>query len=137
MTNTDAKFTTEEGNALIAGFLGYTLKETIFGEEYFNTRDYLVDPGTITPIKLKEDALPFGLGKIKKMRFHEDWTWLMLVVERVKKLIDEKDYPHGVGGGVIPVAEFYDLPIHAPITDVWTAVVNFIDWYNHQTTYKK
>jgi hypothetical protein len=72
--------------------------------------------------------------KIPNMKFHSSWDWIMTVVSLIKKIIDENQWPHGINVGIVPVADFYDLPIYASIDEVYKAIVHFIEWYNTQTT---
>lgn len=79
--------------------------------------------------KLIEDFAKIRISKFNSLR----WDIIMPAVHKAIKIIDKKGYPHGIGGGYIPVADLYDLPIHAPVKKVRNKLIDFIVWYNSHT----
>lgn len=59
---------------------------------------------------------------VEQMQFHTSWDWLMPVVERIANV---KGF-HNIK------ADLLDLKITANISDVYSAVISFIEWYNNK-----
>ena len=110
-----------EGNKLIAEFMGY---ETHENWEFWITGSYIekfdwYSPGT--------------------MKFHNDWNWIMPVVEK----IESKNYAVTITQNICIIQASimgdcttitrqsgnYDTP-NTKIHNTWLAVIEFINWYN-------
>lgn len=118
-----------EGNRIIAAFMGYY---NSCGKWYANdsTKGHW----------------------FKEAKYHSDWNWLMGVVEKIgkshnvrihvnvcsitRRFMDHKKYAKENGIGfdeVPPIAECDESDF---IGNVWHTVVQFIQWYNTQTSSK-
>jgi hypothetical protein len=78
-----------------------------------------------------------------EMEFHRRWDWLIPAVEKIDKLyhntfpsnsefirrILAKEQPFEG-----PYMDVIALPLATPIDEVYKAVVQFIDWYNNNTS---
>jgi hypothetical protein len=123
---TKAIMTTEEGNKLIAEFMGATpciVRIKSIGDE----QGYECD----------EYKLP-----ISELEYHSSWDWLMPVVEKIVNEVDnemgwweaysEKPFGHQVeiwGRDVLePIIRVHSKTSLLEAT--WQAVVQFIQWYN-------
>ena len=80
-----------------------------------------------------------------EMKFHSSWDWLMPVVEKIDniRLQDKKGYAQSVDFSIfsnictIETGGYTSFTICTIIKDtkieaVWTACVEFIQWYNKQ-----
>ena len=57
-----------------------------------------------------------------ELKYHTSWDWLMPVVERIANV---KGF-HNIKANLL------DLKITANISDVYSAVISFIEWYNYK-----
>lgn len=96
-----------EGNRIIAEFMGYTQTELSYNEPVFSHPDHSV----IT-------AVPLHL-----LTYHEDWNLLMPVVEKIFNVTTE-DQRQFSGNSI------FEIGLFSPISDVYSAVLEFITWYN-------
>jgi len=122
----------EKKNILIAEFMGFTV-----------TPDYLA-----IPEKYLEEGYPYEVanivaesGSIKLLNlldFHKSWDWLMPVVEKI-----ENTYPagprvifkiEGIEANIYSSDIDLDIQIcySSKINSTFTAIVQFIQWYNSQ-----
>lgn len=119
-----------EGNKLIAEFM--ELKPTEWGGMYSISQDHCTCRES-TP----EKALN-GFASIAK--YHESWSWLMPVVEKIESIVFDENNSFNVTIGstiycVIQDAngECYDMVYdgeESKLLVVYKAVVEFIKWYN-------
>ncbi len=72
----------------------------------------------------------------KYVHYHDDWSWLMPVVEKIASLMPDIKMPddlealkNGTHGSEQHI-EVISLSISSKITEVHEAVVKFIVWYN-------
>lgn len=82
--------------------------------------------------------------KIEQFKFHSSWDWLMFVVQKVTKLIQDQQY--------IPIGKYQEYKeqyniyeeqwrklfdyqaynfFKADIESIYKAMISFIEWYNH------
>jgi hypothetical protein len=117
--------TKEEGNKLIAEFFGKKTKDKVYQWELFN--DQWATEG---------------------LKFHSSWDWLMPVVEKIESLwIDGAQSRCKIEGVVVSLwhevgyrnIDFaYNSPTNGnKIDNLWNAVVQFIQWYNSQSSNSK
>lgn len=116
--------TTEEGNKLIAKFMGCKMDDKCVVVTY--------------PLSKEEDYL-VGVYNFDQLKYDFSWDWLMPVVEKISKMkyrvkinsnhIDTSVIIQGVedSDSVLNIM-YYSKPIEA----IYTAVVQFIQWYNTQ-----
>ena len=75
---------------------------------------------------------------IEDLKYHEDWNWLMRVVEKIENLSKEGEtYMFSITKFSTRVtykgSRIVDLPIdNTKIEAVYNACVEFIKWYNKQ-----
>ena len=112
----------DEGNKLIAVFMGGTLDSTESKYYYF----------------LNEGSYKMEL------KYHKDWNELMSVVQKIEKTFRSEDLfcvKIAFNNCIITQERLLDKPIvraestnridGTKIESVWSAVVNFIEWYNN------
>lgn len=121
---------TTENNTLIAEFLGANSSyENEFGE-----------------IFLKDIPNPEGGGtmilRITRLKYHLDWNWLMQVVEKIEKtkrsIWSKNTFPCVTIKSICCNIQFHgnyiekicDIVRPSKIEAVYTACVEFINWYN-------
>lgn len=109
--------TTEEGNKLIAEFMG--------GKPYYLDADVITFPMMDNPAQSLNNTTTHHAGKLK---YHVSWDWIMGVVNRIEALEKLKG---------VDELTFYDkkaairlLYFTTPITEVWERIIQFITWYN-------
>ena len=112
--------TTQQGNELIARFMGGVYNDV------YNPSDPHYD-------------FKNGVYSVDELLYHASWDWLMQVVEKIAKSgfrvktnfnpIDNSVIVQSVTDSeqVLSIM-YYSQPIEA----VYTAVVQFIQWYNNQ-----
>lgn len=102
--------TIEEGNKLIAEFMGITPIVENNGVVY-------KDPNT---------------GHIMLIRYHTSWDWLMPVVEKIESLgYGVTIYRKGCHINDIGLFGVNGFNHKSKIEQTWLAVVEFIKWYNN------
>ena len=103
---------TLENNKLIAEFLSVKMHpcETIENFKF---------------LPMEERGLYNGYF-IEDLKYHEDWNWLMEVVE--KCLVGEAEYNEDEAKKAIH--EIYESLCNINISSVYNACVKFIKWYN-------
>jgi hypothetical protein len=122
--------TTEEGNKLIAYFMGH--KES--RDKYYG--GMTDDKGDNTfPCLVAPDG-----KKITHVYYHSSWDWLMPVVEKINATaIPDNKFPASVHiyRSTVHVNDDYNIIIETTATRegglilaVYQAVVQFIEWYN-------
>lgn len=118
--------TTQEGNELIALFMGYKLGWWIPGEK--QVKQYL------SP---NDKAL-----YLKDFKYHCSWNWLMPVVEKIESLeLTYSNRPYFPRVELINKVCVIELrtetlafPGKSKIEATWTTVIEFIKWYNEEKT---
>ena len=111
-----------ENNTLLAEFMGWDK-----GEYYLNLRTGNFVKKDTHDCDLDKYVLFIKNGKpITQLFFHEDWNWLMLVVEKIynmlcyDKYVDESSYLFTDGGVRLSINK----------KNVYTDCVDFVKWYN-------
>jgi len=103
--------TIEDGNKLIADFIGLEKKESYGGIRYFYNNAYSTD-----------------------LRFHVSWDWLMPVVEKIAS----KGYRWEIGMGTSTNSPTHYCKIWSigkfdgisPLDATYGSIIEFIKWYN-------
>lgn len=131
---------TTENNILLAEFLGWS-KNTVVSDGKGRYYDFICPDG-IEIIEEHEDCYCSDCGRSnttksflygEDLKFHNDWNWLMLVVEKIES------YGHAV-----EISETYCLISsttnwtianigggdYTKLSATYEAVINFIEWYN-------
>jgi hypothetical protein len=105
---------TQENNILIAQFMGFDFSRF--------ENDGIMEPQEEI---FFTDSKTFSVDELK---FHNDWNWLMKVVE--KCLIGEAE--HNEDEAKKAISEIYESLCGINISAVYNACVSFIEWYNKQ-----
>ena len=104
---------TIENNKLIAEFMGLNLHQGVWIKSTLATERKIC----------KEDAL----------KYHEDWNWLMEVVEKIESLGYRIEIVKHICRIYLSNKETIIISENTPkIEAVYNAVVEFIKWYNNQ-----
>jgi hypothetical protein len=129
-----------EGNKLIAEFMGW--------QKHTHTEmvDVYLFPN-LYPIYNINDKRNSGWTSayISEAKFHDDWSWLMPVVEKIENMKDDEHcyrFAFRIGRDfcVIEYNSFNPQAICAysengnKILSVWNAIIKFIQWYNKQNS---
>ena len=74
---------------------------------------------------------------IDELKYHEDWNWLMVVVEKIESLQNENGYIAQVNISsnyceIILNNSIIEVEEKTKIEAVYNAVIEFIKWYNNQ-----
>ena len=102
---------TIENNKLIAEFMGLNLHQGVWRKSTLATERKIC----------KEDAL----------KYHEDWNWLMEVVEKIESLGYRIEIVKHICRIYLSNKETIIISENTPkIEAVYNAVVEFIKWYN-------
>lgn len=118
-----------EGNKLIAGFMESVYK----GHGYPNIVNFLISPSQF------ETSNSFEVDELK---YHTSWDWLMPVVEKISSMDSGKfsveiDFPFGVSikkHNIEPDEELiYGTAEETILQCLYSAVIQFIQWYNQTT----
>lgn len=119
--------TTQEGNKLIAEFMGWKIGRNLPGDIRFQTNWFDTD----------------GLRKGAYLQFDNSWDWLMPVVEKIHHMgcIIEIDYSLVTSCRICVIGKkeqkAFNLVAdnnggHESIYAVWLSIIKFIEWYNTQ-----
>ena len=74
---------------------------------------------------------------IDELKYHEDWNWLMVVVEKIESLGYRIEIVKHICRIYLSNKETIIISENTPkIEAVYNAVVEFIKWYNNQNNYK-
>ena len=115
---------TTENNKIIAEFMEWEYKVLpVYSDDKFLGRKNIYN----TPFKkhLKNKAFTTTFSE-NELVFHNDWNWLMEVVEKIKPLVSESEFKYRIGKHLL------NLNIEA----VYNACVEFIKWYNEKSADK-
>ena len=105
---------TIENNKLIAEFLGYI-------DNGCSEDGFLIHPITNYDVE------------ISSLKYHEDWNWLMEVVEKIESLGYRIEIVKHICRIYLSNKETIIISENTPkIEAVYNAVVEFIKWYNNQ-----
>lgn len=110
--------TTEEGNKLIAEFMGFTRK------------DRPIPSGGWKHWHIK----PFGYFEDEQLLYHSSWDWLMPVVEKIESIGNYGYYEVDIFGNCCDIGGKIETTGITKIDAVFKAVVQLIQWYNTQPT---
>ena len=108
-----------EDNKLIAEFMVQNegglvkLKENIFS--------------TIDNFEIPDDYLT-----LKDLKYHEDWNWLMLVVDKIESIKGTQIFINGISCEIMFKGKVITKHFNTKIEAVYNACVEFIKWYNKQ-----
>lgn len=115
-------YETQENNKIIAEFMG--LKPRLISPDVYGYSDGTFFSCTHdTPEKVVESIS-------KYVKYHSDWNWLMQVVEKIEALLAEVEIRNQQTRIIGYNNEIIQFHPSSKITSVYTAVVNFIKWYN-------
>ena len=123
-----------ENNKIIAEFLDWEFDDL---SETFETPFLkLVEPQAFGDEQFSCKLQDFEL------EFHSDWNWLMRVVEKIENLQDENNcaiYNVQIEQSFTEIIDnhtsetiIYNIDADSKIEAVYTACVEFIQWYNQQ-----
>lgn len=141
---------TLENNKLIAEFMGFkkafvrNTKGISYDYDLPDNFELIKETETTIEGEWCEILLEQDYCMIKDLKFHNDWNWLMQVVEKIEnsKYVDEfvikKCSVFGLNVLITPIS--YDtfnffhctLKDETKIQTVYNACVEFIKWYNEQ-----
>lgn len=120
-----------EGNKLIAEFMGYYQpkeeQDNLFSfEVYYSRKRCRKDfPEKEVSTYYGEDIEDHAF--VDDGKFHSSWDWLMPVVNKIRSLYNNTAVDHND-----IIDDLAEGCIEANIIQVWTAVVEFIKWYNNE-----
>jgi hypothetical protein len=106
-----------EGNKLIAEFMKEEDISAIFQTEPFVTE-------VRVSYKMIDDLEKQGAEV--KLYYDDNWNKLMPVIGKINKI--------DVAGSQARLLKIYQLSHFSPLKELWEAVIEFIKWYNQQTT---
>lgn len=109
--------TTEEGNKLIAEFMGHKIN---WG---FNKDSILYMPQGDGNATNNSVVIP-----LDKLKYNSSWDWLMPVVDKVADQHDQ--YTYFNVGHIFDAIR--DCLYCVNIKHAWAEVIRFIEWYNKQ-----
>ena len=132
-----------ENNKLIAEFMGSLFINEPYKDKDGNVKDYWywTKPNCDYPksIGIGELSTAWGIGNF---HFHDDWNWLMSVVEKIENLQDENNYAIynvQIEQSFTEIIDnhtsetiIYDIYADSKIEAVYNTVIEFIKWYNEQ-----
>jgi hypothetical protein len=106
----DKQLTIEEGNLLIAEFLGYQWPSTTYYTE--------------------EEAKSLRQYEIKNLKYHSDWNWLMPACHKWDCLTDA-EIKEGTWPEYERLCDLLDRKVALyEIQPVWNQLVENLQWYN-------
>lgn len=132
---------TEEGNKLIAEFMGAKCEKELAGVYYFEGKAMdmyrFKELPTTHGNKILDPQLIIG---VLQMKYHSSWDWLMPVVEKIENLGFDVRIIRSGSETEYTMCDITDAAnneiscISHPvkIDSVYSAVVEFIEWYNKQ-----
>jgi hypothetical protein len=103
-----------EDNKLLAEFMG--LVESIIPNQYWT----------------EKSSEGFGMGKLKELKYHTDWNWLMQVVEKIESLGVVVEIRENVCYIETTTIDYYSELEETKIQATYIACVRFVKWYNEQ-----
>lgn len=115
-----------DGNILIAKFLGYKRNE-IINNGWMRVKNW--------------DIKDFGYFDDKDLHYHDNWLWIMPVVEKIESqhgCIIQIWLSLGKGCKIMKVTDenkqvrHFDYESNSTIEAIWQCVIQFINWYNTQ-----
>lgn len=112
---------TKENNKLLAEFLGWKTDKV----EAIAPKSLEV----IIPFETVKDSFTTSVFKHKDLKFHNDWNWLMLVVEKIfncdmyHDMYIDYDSSMFTSGGI---------RLTTDINNVYGGCVEFVKWYKEQ-----
>lgn len=123
----------EQGNVVIAKFLGWTPKERFH---------YLRNKTVI-----EWENCPYEYIEVGTEQFHTSWDWLMPVVEKIETIstdeiksisfsLDSRGWSAWIKNrsGDQNMPQWYcDNDTIPKLESIWQACINFINWYELQT----
>jgi hypothetical protein len=123
--------TTEEGNKLIAEFMG--LKAVRPFKDIGHPEVWAWETPTNSPLYRVANG-----NDLENIYFHSSWDWLMPCVEKIESLgcIVEIWLCLGKGCRIIkgsfkvPTMTIANTESNSTIEAVWQAVIQYIEWYN-------
>ena len=123
-----------EGNALIAKFLGWKL---ITPEMRKRPETWTMGYWEREEIETwEEDGVQYSepmMGTLcaeHKLKYHKSWDWLMPVFHKITKQI--YDVPPVTSKEGMYATKLYTMHLNNSIESVWLSVLDYIIWYNSQ-----
>lgn len=115
-----------EGNAVLGKFMGWE-KNTVNGLGDFVGKAFFLpeELNNYVPYFNDEFIIRNGFLKAEDLKFHSDWNWIMLVVQKISMLWCP-DMTETFEGELLKV---YDLHLVSDIKLVFNRCVNFAKYY--------
>ncbi|MGI9554399.1 MAG: hypothetical protein ACR2M6_00370 [Vampirovibrionia bacterium] len=107
----------QENNKMIAEFMGLELEETLEGLFVYARKEQ-------SPIKLNDIRTEFY--EVHELQYHISWDWLMPVVKKCWKIINELD----MSFDKVIFKYRFDYIVYADFKESYEAIVEFINEYN-------
>lgn len=122
---------TVENNILLAEFLGWETDEV----EVIAPKSLEV----IVPFETVKGFFTTSIFKHEELKFHNDWNWLMLVVDKIESLgfsvtihTDTCYVAHNTDKSIETIINISDYKI-GKLKVVYNACVQFVKWFNKQS----
>lgn len=113
----------EEGNAVIAKFMGLIRKEP---DSKFNLPQYWAGD--------KNDGRKKGdfVGYPHQLKYHSSWDWLKMVIDKISQWYDDEGDIDLLNKMDEANLSIFTMTVFANIETVWKSVIQFIQWHNQQ-----
>ena len=129
-----------EGNALIAKFLGWKL---ITPEMRRRPETWTLGYWEREELEMwEEDGVQHSEPMMRtlcaehKLKYHNSWDWLMPVFHKITKMI-YNDSPSNITNEQLYAYKLYSMHLNNSIESVWLSVLDYIIWYNEQQKEKE
>ena len=119
---------TTENNKLIAEFMGEKLP---YKNEQNKWEFDVQGAGKISSTNIED------LFRFMGYNYHNDWNYLMLVVEKIESIKGTQIFINGISCEIMFKGKTISKHFNTKIEAVYNACVTFIEWYNKQTAGKK
>jgi hypothetical protein len=129
-----------EGNAIIAKFLGWKLitpemrnRPETWTMGYWEREE--IETWEEDGVK-HSDTFMKTLCSEYKLKYHKSWDWLMPVFHKITKMIYD-DSPSNISNEQLYAYKLYSMHLNNSIEAVWLSVLDYIIWYNEQQKEKE
>lgn len=116
----------KENNKIIAEFLGWKIKNV--GKGDFYDLDNLMKSNILNYevyyIELENQGCIFEID----LCFHNDWNWLILILQRINECVEDFDLPDDSN----LIGDISIALLNLDIEELYLSVVEFINYYNKQ-----
>lgn len=122
----------EEGNELIAKFLGCSRKIVKYQQQVWNSSNEYYWDWTEGELWVDEHGEALN-DECDELIYHASWDELMLIIQKIKTL-DESEFNYQVTNMTlfrIQKESLLNIPISSEIEVVYSQIVDFIKWYNN------